>query len=514
MGRRLGPGRVGLVPRRLGVGEWCRGRPGPGQVLGAPVRNPRTQDMAVSGSSRPASGRSSKGRCLAAPAGVMSKPLSVPWVLLERLEELVIATDAVGEVVFVNDHARRLLQRDATALLGQPLETLLDDVDVARQLGAANMLREAAGRPVTLLFKAADDTSIPLSVIGTAAGDDPDDRTMLVTGRSEAEIREQINATARQALEERERSIELLETHRALEAAHDELKATKRQLEREMSNRARMEGELRMAQKLEAVGQLAAGIAHEINTPLQYIGDSVSFLRSAFDDLEPLLRCLDDANETREALTDLDKLVEEADVSFLLEEAPAAFERTAAGITRVSEIVAAMKEFSHPGEREKAHADINRAIGNAVVVASNEYKYVADIELELGQIPPIACLIGDLKQVFLNLIVNAAHAIADVVGDSGARGTISVRTRKLNRREIAIAIRDSGCGIEQSIMDRIFDPFFTTKPVGKGTGQGLAIAHNIVVDKHGGRLEVKSTVGKGTTFEIVLPIDEARPAAA
>jgi signal transduction histidine kinase len=166
-----------------------------------------------------------------------------------------------------------------------------------------------------------------------------------------------------------------------------------------------------------------------------------------------------------------------------------------------------MKEFAHPDQREKAPADLNRALGTTLVIARNEYKYVADVETDLGDIPAVLCHVSDMNQVFLNLLVNAAHAIADVVKGSSTRGKIRVRTRQVDNH-VCIEITDTGCGIPETIGERIYDPFFTTKEVGRGSGQGLAIARSIVVDKHGGSLSHGSVVGKGTTFKILLPIGD------
>jgi len=280
--------------------------------------------------------------------------------------------------------------------------------------------------------------------------------------------------------------------------------------------RDRMETELRLAQKLEAVGQLASGIAHEINTPIQFVSDSAYFLQTAFEDLWRLLedyrKALEGLPHNEATLAKLRAAEEEADLEYLKEEIPQTFERVFDGLGRVTAIVRAMKEFGHNDQREKTPADINKALQNTLTVARNEYKYVAEVETQFGDIPPVECLLGDINQVFLNLIVNAAHAIADVVGNSGERGRIAIRTYRQGE-EVFIEIEDSGSGIPETIAGRIFDPFFTTKEVGKGTGQGLAIARNIVVEKHNGDLSFKSSVGQGTTFFIRLPIHSSEPSA-
>jgi len=283
------------------------------------------------------------------------------------------------------------------------------------------------------------------------------------------------------------------------------------QLYSEMQERERMAMELRLAQKLESVGRLAAGIAHEINTPIQYVGDGVAFLQSAHADQELLIAAYRDAffrlgsGESAVSVLESIRAAEQtADLEFLSVELPKAFERTLEGVERVASIVRAMKEFAHPDANEHSPADLNHAIETTLLVAHNEYKYSAQVETQLGAIPEIMCNVGELNQVFLNLIVNAAHAIQDSGKDS-ATGRITI-TSAAGRDGVVISIADNGCGIPEENLEKIFDPFFTTKPVGRGTGQGLAIARSIVAEKHGGSIDVQSTVGVGTRFIIKLPI--------
>jgi len=278
--------------------------------------------------------------------------------------------------------------------------------------------------------------------------------------------------------------------------------------------RQRMEVELRQAQKLEAIGQLAAGIAHEINTPTQYIGDNSRFI---LESLEDLFRSMDAVSSLLDgpqpplpgSLQAVQQTLAEADLDYLRGELPRAAQQSLEGVARVSKIVGAMKEFSHPGSEEKTLADLNRAIESTATISRNEWKYVADLETEFDPgLPPIPCYPGEINQVVLNLIVNAAHAIGDVVKASGAKGRITIRTRREGNWAV-IQVEDTGAGIPESIRSRIFDPFFTTKGVGKGSGQGLAIAHSVVVDKHAGSIEFASAPGQGTVFTIRLPLGTA-----
>ena len=215
-------------------------------------------------------------------------------------------------------------------------------------------------------------------------------------------------------------------------------------------------------------------------------------------------------SKTPEPLREEAKLAEDdADLEYLVNHTPSALQRAKEGMARITTIVRAMKEFAHPGGVNKQLADLNKALEMTLIIARNEYKYVADVETKLGQVPTVLCHVDDLNQVFLNLLVNAAHAIADRAGPNGPKGRITVRTAH-EGQAVRVEVEDSGCGIPEAIRDRVFEPFFTTKEVGRGTGQGLAIARSIVVEKHGGSLTFESEVGRGTTFIIRLPIDGTR----
>jgi PAS domain S-box-containing protein len=280
----------------------------------------------------------------------------------------------------------------------------------------------------------------------------------------------------------------------------------------EMQERERMVIELQLAQKLESVGRLAAGIAHEINTPIQYVGDSVHFLRSACEDFDQLLKVwreaidgLPDTPEHRALQATAAEAMQRYDLEFLRAEIPKSFERVFDGVERVTTIVKAMKEFAHPDATEHSPSDLNHALKTTLLVASNEYKYLATVHTDFAQLPDVHCNIGELNQVFLNLIVNAAHAIHDA-GKDVSNGEIHISTTREGDTAV-IRIGDNGCGVPPENLVKLYDPFFTTKEVGRGSGQGLAITHSIVVDKHGGEISAQSEVGVGTEFMLRLPID-------
>jgi len=288
-------------------------------------------------------------------------------------------------------------------------------------------------------------------------------------------------------------------------------------LKEDITSKLELESQLRQSQKLEAIGQLAAGIAHEINTPIQYIGDNTTFIKQSWKDISELLVAVEDLKKHTTAIPSLqsafdsfDRSFKSADVAYLSQEVPRAIDQTLDGVQRVASIVQAMKEFSHPGSQEKRSVDLNKAIETTATVSRNEWKYVANLEMRLDpNLPLVSCLPGEMNQVLLNLLVNASHAIADRAAFSGdGMGMITVTSRHCEN-EAEVMVSDTGVGIPENIRDRVFEPFFTTKELGKGTGQGLALAHSIVVKKHGGRIWFESEVGKGTTFFIRLPFLDA-----
>ncbi len=293
------------------------------------------------------------------------------------------------------------------------------------------------------------------------------------------------------------------------------------QLKNEIAERQKTEEErdvaerqLLQAQKLEAVGQLAAGIAHEINTPLQFIGDNTNFVYDSFREIleaievyEELINVAQEKNVIPESVAQTLQRIADYDLDFLLEQIPSALEETNEGVVRVTKIVSAMKNFSLPGEKEKSPADLNKAIENTTIVARNEWVSVANMKLQFdSDLPLVPCFQSEVNQALLNMIVNSAHAIGEVLKEKKkAKGEIIISTRQ-DGEFVEIRIDDTGGGIPDSVKDRIFEPFFTTKDVGKGAGQGLSVAYSIFVKKHGGTMNFESKMGIGTTFVIRLPL--------
>ena len=279
-----------------------------------------------------------------------------------------------------------------------------------------------------------------------------------------------------------------------------------------MKEKEILHAQLLQAHKLESVGQLASGIAHEINTPTQFVSSNVGFLDEAFADVQKIVATLVNADEQQILSGEvLKQALETADWPYLEKEIPMAIEQSREGLSRVAHLVRAMKEFSHPGGKEAEVVDINHLIEMTVTVARNEWKYSSEVQLELSpDLPGVFCLADQIGQVLLNLLVNAAHTITEKLGRTpeGGKGIITIKT-EVDGPSVLIHFSDTGCGIPDFARAKIFDPFFTTKAVGSGTGQGLAIAYDVVTSKHNGSLTFTTAVGEGTTFTIRLPIKKS-----
>jgi PAS domain S-box-containing protein len=289
-------------------------------------------------------------------------------------------------------------------------------------------------------------------------------------------------------------------------------------LGRDISQQLVVESQLRQSQKLESIGELAAGIAHEINTPTQYVTSNLQFLHDSCGtyakSIERCRELIGFVKEHPDLFPDegfrerAGSALDEEEIAYLAEDVPAALDESSAGLKRIAEIVHSIKQLAHPGELAKAFHDLNEIVQNAITVSTNEWKYVAAMEFTPEEsLAPIFCLKGEVGQVVLNLIVNAAHAIESKIKGGEEQGTITIRTRSEGGYAV-LDVRDSGTGMPKDVAEKAFDPFFTTKEVGKGTGQGLAIAHNVVVGMHSGRIEIDTVEGEGTTFSVRLPFEE------
>lgn len=408
--------------------------------------------------------------------------------------------------------------RQQTRILQSILDSLSDGVVVADERGEFILFNPAARR-ILGLRPACTDSSTWAQAYGLYLPDMvtpyPADSLPLVRAMRGEEVNEAELFVRRPDLAE---GIWVSANARPLQTDKGDMRGGVEVL-RDITARKQLEAQLALAQKMESIGQLAAGIAHEINTPLQYVSDNTRFLQDAFGNLETLLKHYAHLLEASKAgfvapdlVAEIEAAVATADVDYLTEETPRAIQQSLEGIERVTKIVRAMKEFSHPGTEEKVETDLNRAIETTMTVARNEWKYVADVVTDFDPVlPPVPCLPGDFNQVILNLIVNAAHAIMAVVGDgSRGKGTITLSTRH-DGEWVEIRIRDTGTGIPEATRTKIFAPFFTTKEVGKGTGQGLAIAYAVIVKKHGGTIAFETEVGKGTTFVLRLPLAPISP---
>jgi PAS domain S-box-containing protein len=408
---------------------------------------------------------------------ILTDPLAVDWRLLlgalDASEQHVLITDRKGRIVFANLSLAKRHGRVREELIGETVEQIMrtDNHSPSQREQLREAMRE--NRPIRIVVQGVHSTGSPLWLsLNISPIIDPDGRARHFVG---------IATDITQSVEDSRIKKELQD-----------------RVESQEQERDRLALELRMAQKLEAVGRLAAGVAHEINTPMQFISDNVTFLSESVDDLANVISAYRTNHERG------DEVAAEVEADYLLAELPKGMQRARDGLKRVTNIVRAMKEFSHPNSDAHSSADLNKAIEATLEIARCEYKRTAVVDLNLGPLPLVTCNIGELNQVFLNLLVNAAHAI-EAAGKDASSGRIRIATSHVGA-ELHISFEDNGCGIEPQNLDKIFDPFFTTKEVGKGTGQGLSISRSIVVDRHGGAFDVHSIVGTGTRFTIRLPV--------
>ncbi len=432
----------------------------------------------------------------------------------DDLPDGAVVLDRAGLVQSANVAFLGLIDRSAAEVVGHPLESLVAEEDMLHLAGFEAMFGAGPIQDGNVIFTSSNGRRRPLII---CAAPSRDGRYLVLTARAAGMVQRELEDASRWVVREQERSTALAEAHDALTAKNAALHAAQLDLERayaklqdEVKTRESLQHQLNLARRLEAIGQLSAGVAHEINTPLQYVGDSVHFLGQAFQRITGYVQRVEQlvTADTPLAWSELQTALQasrkEARLSFIIDEIPRAVTASKEGIEHVSRIVQALKAFSHRGSEEKGESDLNAAIENTLVMAHNEFKTVAHVRTDLGDLPPVCCIISQVNQVLLNLIVNAGHAIADAGREE--LGTITVTSRAVDG-VAEVQISDDGGGIPEAIRHKIFEQFFTTKEVGRGTGQGLALARQIVVDNHGGTLTFSSETGKGTTFTLRLPID-------
>jgi PAS domain S-box-containing protein len=391
---------------------------------------------------------------------------------LDASEQFILVTDRKGRIVFANQALARQHGRSREQLIGESVDLVMPPEENREHM---TVLRDAfrASRPVRVVVRGHHPSGAPMWLNLAITPVCPEG------GKANHFIGIATDIT---------QSVEDARIKREMQARIDS----------QDRERERLTSELRLAQKLEALGRLAAGVAHEINTPIQFISDNVSFMRDSVDDLAKVVAAY------KTGVPAGNDMAEQVELDYLMDELPKSMDRAREGVQRVANIVRAMKEYSHPGSEARSPADLNRALARTLEIARSEYKAVATVELVQGDLPHVLCNIGELNQVFLNLLVNAAHAI-EKSGKDASNGRIRIVSEHAGA-EVILHFEDNGCGIPAEHLDKIFDPFFTTKEVGKGTGQGLAITHSVVVDRHGGKIDVDSEVGRGTRIALRLPV--------
>lgn len=400
-----------------------------------------------------------------------------------------------------------------------------DDVDrmaVRRALGKsglqANIEEASSCKEALKLLRSSDfdcalfDYMLPdgdgLSLLRDIRTEDISTPVVMLTGqRDERLIVELLRAGAFDYLSKNELSgealrhavqtaIRLYRAERERQSAHAELELAHRELQSSHE-------QLLQSEKLASIGQLAAGVAHEINNPVGYVYSNLGTLQKYIDNLFQMLESYEQLEALvgvdEAVLKDLQQLKQELDLDYLKKDVRDLVSESREGIARVKGIVQDLKDFSHVDEAEWQWADLHRGLDSTLNIVNNEIKYKAEVVREYGELPEVECLASQLNQVFMNLLVNAAHAIEE-------RGMITLRTGHDNDK-VWVAVSDTGSGITPENLKNIFDPFFTTKDVGTGTGLGLSLSYGIV-QKHGGHIEVDSEVGKGTTFTIHLPVKQ------
>jgi PAS domain S-box-containing protein len=415
---------------------------------------------------------------------------------------IVSIADASGNITYVNDKFCQISQYARDELIGRNHRVLksgthdakfFDDmwltISSGRTWQGEVCNRNKGGGQYwveTTIVPNLDDNGLPYQYVSM--------RTE-ITGIKQAEI-ELAKSRAELEIRVQQRTAELEQAQRKLEADYAERQDLNNKLQETQSH-------LMQSEKMASIGQLAAGVAHEINNPIGYVYSNLGTLEKYMQDAIAMIEMYE---YVEKLMTDdvararLKAAREKLDIAFLKNDLRALMDESRDGITRVKNIVQNLKDFSHVDASDEWHFyDLHSGIDSTLNIVNNEIKYKANVVREYGELPEVECLLSQLNQVFMNLLVNAAHAIEE-------RGTITIRTGQQGD-EVWVEVTDTGKGIAPEHIKKIFDPFFTTKPIGKGTGLGLSLAYGIV-QKHHGRIEVQSEAGKGTAFRVWLPIKQ------
>ncbi|MDL5366220.1 ATP-binding protein [Xanthomonas sp. NCPPB 2654] len=371
----------------------------------------------------------------------------------------------------------------------------------------------------------ADATTVAATVGASATGFESGDAVLVAELRRQLAARDKVIAVLKKRVAARDDAVasplatlqQNIALGKVVALKTHELNRERQELEQALADLGKAQVALLQAQKMESIGQLAAGIAHEINTPAQYVSDNLAFVckaKQVLDHVFDMTFGIVDAARAQgvapELVAALDAQVKSSKFQYLRKQTPEALQQSLEGVERITKIVGAMKRFSHPSAGEKEPVDLRELVATTITVARNEWKYVAEIETDFADdVPLVPCLRDEIGQVLLNLVVNAAHAIGDtLVPGEREQGRIRIVLRRAGDSHVDLCVGDDGPGIPEAIRTKVFDPFFTTKPVGKGTGQGLAIAYSTVVEKHQGRIFFEPSADqRGTTFVVRLPLN-------
>ncbi|RJP81639.1 MAG: response regulator [Candidatus Zixiibacteriota bacterium] len=418
-------------------------------------------------------------------------------VLESSTEYFIIASDAEGLITLFNSGAERLFGYKRTEVQGHRAILFLAQSEAGNAAGMQDFLKSGViDQAHTVVTR--DGREITISLTVTPIQDESARSVGYIwIGK---DITEQLALQAQ--LKEYAQNLEKLVAERTRE-----IQERNRRLEDTLTQLNDTQMQLLQSEKMASIGQLAAGVAHEINNPIGFINSNLSTLKKYIINLKDYCRAVDRVVQSDDAdsIEELIRLKKIKKVDFILDDVTSVIEESIEGTDRVKTIVQDLKDFSHQDRGTLNEYDLNKGIRSTLNIVWNELKYKAEVIQDLGDLPLVRCYPQQLNQVLMNLLVNASHAIAD-------KGKIYVRSRARDD-EVVIEIEDTGCGIPAENLAKIFEPFFTTKEVGKGTGLGLSLSYRIV-ERHGGRIEVDSRVDVGTTFRVILPADGPPAAAA